>query len=102
LPEAPDKHVSITPLNEGERPPDHFLTFMQHAGAALGAYPGVFSYRFEHFADDKDQPGVHYWALLIWDCVLITVMFIDPLVSASPTRAPADSAYPPVSPLTAE
>jgi hypothetical protein len=77
LPKDLTTYVTMTPASDGEPPPEHFLVFMQHNKVAHGKYPGVFSYRFENFSDDS-KTIVHYWALLLWDCILITVMFHDP------------------------
>ena len=65
--------VSVTPMNEAEQPPEHFLRFMEFSKEAHGQYPGIFSYRFDNFADAGSS--THYWALLLWDAILITVMF---------------------------
>jgi hypothetical protein len=51
---------------------------MEHSTEAHGAYEAVFSYRFEHFKDDANEHSIHYWALLLWDSILITVIFHDP------------------------
>lgn len=78
LPEGLRIWVSLTPVAGGEQqPPEHFLHFMEHNKEAHGAYPGVFSYRFENFAEDG-VGSIHYWALLIWDSILVTVIFHDP------------------------
>jgi hypothetical protein len=66
--------VSLTPPNE--IPPEHFRTFMGLAdNEPQGQYPGVFAYRFQRFTEALD---VHYWALLIWDRIILTVIFHDP------------------------
>jgi hypothetical protein len=68
--------VSLTPPNE--MPPEHFRVFMSVPNEPYGQYPGVFDYRFQRFSEGQD---IHYWALLIWDCIIITVMFHDPKCS---------------------
>jgi hypothetical protein len=78
LPDTLAVSVDMTPLSQGELPPEHFLRFMEHSRVAHGKYPGVFSYRFENFADDPGEHNIHYWALLLWDCILLTVIFHDP------------------------
>ncbi len=75
LPEERVTWVSVTPMNEAEQPPEHFLRFMEFSKEAHGQYPGIFSYRFDNFADAGSS--THYWALLLWDAILITVMFHD-------------------------
>jgi hypothetical protein len=69
--------VSLTP--PGEMPPDHFRVFMSRPdNEPHGQYPGVFDYRFQRFTEVQD---IHYWALLIWDRIIITVIFHDPKCS---------------------
>ena len=34
------------------------------------------SYRFQHFVEAG--VSLHYWALMIWDSILITIQFRDP------------------------
>jgi hypothetical protein len=62
---------------EDHEPPEHFKVFMQLPdNEPYGDYQSVFSYRFQHFV----EAGVnfHYWALLIWDSILVTIQFHDP------------------------
>jgi hypothetical protein len=62
---------------EDPEPPEHFKLFMQLANnEPYGEYQAVFSYRFKHVV----EMGIsfHYWALLIWDSILITLQFPDP------------------------
>jgi hypothetical protein len=70
--------VAVTLTPPGETPPDHFLTFNSIPNIEGGPYPGAFAYRFQRFDDDSAQPVVHYWALLFWDRVIVTVIFHDP------------------------
>ena len=65
--------VTITP--PGERPPDHFVLWMQERDPiSYGEYPGVFAYRFEQF---EEVENMHLWAMLLWDRIIITVSFHD-------------------------
>ena len=41
-----------------------------------GRYGGVFDYRFR--VEDTDFGNLNYWALLIWDRIIIEVYFHDP------------------------
>jgi hypothetical protein len=50
-----------------------------------GQYPGVFDYWFQRFTEVQDD---HYWALLIWDRIIITVIFHDPKCSTVEAPAP--------------
>lgn len=69
--------VSLTP--PGETPPEHFLKFMGvEDHKANGEYPGVFDYRFDKFTDTQTT---YYWALLLWDRVIVTVIFDDPSIA---------------------
>lgn len=76
LPETQKTWVSLTP--RGEVPPEHFKMFMALPNNdPHGLYPGVFDYRFQQFTDDDEEH--HYWALLIWDSVIFTVVFRNPI-----------------------
>jgi hypothetical protein len=74
--------VTLTPL--GERPPEHFEVFNQHQNTngkeVYGKHQGVFEYRFDHYADETVEGvhNMHYWALRLWDAILLTVIFHDP------------------------
>jgi hypothetical protein len=70
--------ITVTPVSEA--PPDHFAIFMKtQPDAPHGKYPGAFSYRFDKYdVQDADAARVfHHWALLLWDRVLVTVIFHD-------------------------
>jgi hypothetical protein len=67
--------VSVTLTAPGEEPPGHFQTFMTVSTKTYGNYPGVFDYRFLHFPEVEQ--GLHYWALLLWDRIICTVVFHD-------------------------
>jgi hypothetical protein len=43
---------------------------------ARGEYPRVFAYFFDRF---MEAWGVHYWGFHLWDSVIITAMFHDPV-----------------------
>lgn len=65
-----DWTVGVTVTAPGEQPPEHFAVFNHLAsGDDLGPYPGIFAYRFV-----KEEAG-QYWALLLWDAVIVTVIF---------------------------
>lgn len=77
-PEKQNTSVSVTPV--GEPLPEHFEMFMQgQVEDAHGRYPGAFSYRWDKYQveDDGISHLLHYWALLLWDRVLLTVIFHD-------------------------
>ncbi|MCR4377145.1 MAG: hypothetical protein NUV50_03510 [Rhodospirillales bacterium] len=68
--------VGVTIIAPNERPPSHFDCFMNVVGnVQYGEYPGVFAYRFHKFIEANN---LHYWAMLLWDRVIITVLFHDP------------------------
>jgi len=75
LPEDWTKSVELHLADERFVPPDHFMAFMSAPNnPAHGAYPGVFSYRFQKFSDANN---LHYWALLILDRILLIATFHD-------------------------
>jgi hypothetical protein len=64
--------VSLTPPNQV--PPEHFRVFVnlpENPSRGHGEYPGVFDYKFQKY------PEGHYWALLFWDRIIMTVLFHD-------------------------
>jgi hypothetical protein len=66
--------VSLTA--PGETPPAHFLHFMRLPDREQhGRYPGAFAYRFDNFIEAGSN--LHYWALLLWDRIIMTVIFHD-------------------------
>lgn len=73
LPEHHTTWVSVTPPDQ--LPPEHFRMFMSLPNESHGLYPGVFAYRFDHFIGPQNT---HYWALLLWDRIIITIIFHDP------------------------
>ena len=71
LPATAALWVSLTP--PGDVPPEHFLHFVGLPdNPSHGRYPGIFDYKFQMF------PEGHYWALLFWDRIIMTVIFHDP------------------------
>ena len=75
LPE--DIHFGYDVTPQGEWPPELFLDVRRLPDDEThGQYPGIFDYRFRVF--EVDAGKMHYWALLIWDCILMTVYFHDP------------------------
>jgi hypothetical protein len=88
LPDNLETSVSLTA--PGETPPDHFLAFNSVPNVEAGPYPGAFAYRFQKFSepDYPNKSTLHYWALLFWDRVIVTVIFHDP---ACPPKAAANA-----------
>jgi len=75
LPTNTTTWVSLTA--PGETPPEHFRHFMSLPDRAQhGRYPGAFAYRFDNFTEAG--ANLHYWAFLLWDRIIITVIFHDP------------------------
>ena len=75
LPDNLTTWVSITPPDQV--PPEHFLMFLSSPeNKPRGQHPGVFDYRFQHYEDDA--ASTQYWALLLWDRIIITILFDDP------------------------
>jgi hypothetical protein len=70
-------------------PPEDVLCFVNIA-QSRGLYPGVFDYKFETFPESNN---LHYWALLLWDRIIIRVVFHDPActcVTCTSARARRD------------
>jgi hypothetical protein len=62
---------------EDPEPPEHFKYFMPIPGnEPHGEYQAVFSYRFHHI--EESGVSFFYWALLLWDSILITLQFPEP------------------------
>jgi hypothetical protein len=60
----------------GSEQPEFFEMYRKERAITFeGEYPDVFAY-FAHRI--KPVWNVHYWGLVLWDAVLITVMFHDP------------------------
>jgi hypothetical protein len=59
----------------GETPPPPDLLCFVHIAKSRGPYPGVFDYKFDQFPVVKN---LHYWSLLLWDRIIIRVIFHDP------------------------
>lgn len=73
LPEKLAVTWTLTGPDDGP-PPDHFLRFTgMPDNPSYGKHPGVFAYQFQVFREM--QPYGHYWALLLWDKLIITVAF---------------------------
>lgn len=88
-----DWTVGVTVTAPNESPPKHFKMFMRLGGIAEhGAYPGVFAYRFHKFPEAND---LHYWAMLLWDRIIITVLFHDPSCSCPECILPPSIDTPP-------
>jgi hypothetical protein len=75
LPKGLITGVTLTPPDQ--EPPDHFKAFMSLPdNEPDGRYPAVFDYRFQNVTEG--QTNAHYWAMLLWDRIIITVVFHDP------------------------
>lgn len=74
LPPLWNCHFTITP--PGEPPPEVF-TVLTDANLlnSRGSYQGVFAYSFHKFPEMND---LHVWAMLLWDRIIVTLMFHDP------------------------
>jgi hypothetical protein len=59
----------------GETPPPSDVLCFVNIAQSRGLYPGVFDYKFEKFPEANN---LHYWALLLWDRIIIRVAFHDP------------------------
>ena len=70
LPEGIKKHIRI--VSPGEQPPPDFFDIIDEP--TKGRDPGVFDYRF---ADSLDY-NFHYWAMLLWDRIILITDFQYP------------------------
>ena len=43
-------------------------------GLIRGKYPSIFAYTFDKFPEVND---LHFWAFLLWDCIIVTAAFHD-------------------------
>lgn len=67
-------------------PPEHFQNFIFNH-PLHGKYPGVMAYRFDDYPEIT--PNGHYWALLFWDRIIITVSFVHTEAAPTPTQTNA-------------
>jgi len=70
LPEGIKKDIRI--VSPGEKPPPDFFDIIDEP--TRGQYSGVFDYRF---TDSLDH-NFHYWALLLWDRIILITAFQYP------------------------
>jgi hypothetical protein len=58
--------------------PDEFFRLYAESGREVirGKYPLVFSYFFDRFTEVW---GMHYWGFHLWDSIIVTAMFHDPV-----------------------
>ena len=70
LPEGIKKNIRI--VSPGEKPPPEFSDIINDP--VRGQYPGVFDYRFT----DSLSHNFHYWALLLWDRIILIIDFQYP------------------------
>lgn len=56
-----------------DRPPDDFFLLAEER--KRGQHPGVFDYKFARFSE---ADNLNYWALLLWDRLILLITFHDP------------------------
>lgn len=71
LEETPN-NLEIVPPDQ--MPPKEFLVGLQDR-PTHGQYPGVFDYKFAKFPEAQN---LNYWAMLLWDRVILSMAFHDP------------------------
>jgi hypothetical protein len=59
----------------GETPPRDDVLLFAKIAQPRGGYPGVIDYKFDKFTESNN---LHYWLLLLWDRIIIRVIFHDP------------------------
>ena len=72
LPEWVPNGLEIIPPDRP--PPKEFLIGLPD-GPIHGQYPGVFDYKFAKF---PDVHNFNYWAMLLWDRIILIMKFHDP------------------------
>lgn len=72
LPESTPNHLEILPP---DKPPSMQFLHALHDKPSLGQYPGVFDYKYITVPQLKD---FHYWGLLLWDRLILTMAFHNP------------------------
>ncbi|WAC27873.1 hypothetical protein [Ancylobacter sp. SL191] len=78
----PSTSMTVFVIPPGNDPPDHYKEMLKHPAESKGNHQGVFAYWYVAF-----DSGVHYWALLLWDKVIITAIFkVDPPPAADATE----------------
>jgi hypothetical protein len=81
----PDKaHKKLEIVLPGKMPPESF--FVLAGDQSRGAYPGVFDYTVAAYPDFH---GLNYWAMLLWDRIILTVTFQDPMCGCAECVAAA-------------
>jgi hypothetical protein len=72
----PEKWATVgVQIFAGEIPPPPDVLCFVNIAQSRGVYPGVFDYKFDKFPEANN---LHYWALLLWDRIIIRVIFHDP------------------------
>jgi hypothetical protein len=72
LPEDTPNGLEIIPPDRA--PPKEFIIALPD-DPIHGRHPGVFDYKFRKFPEVHD---FHYWAMLLWDRLILIIMFHDP------------------------
>lgn len=71
LPEGIPNRLQI--VSPDQPPPPEFLALSD--APVRGQYPGVFDYKFAKF---PEVHNLNYWAMLLWDRVILIMSFHDP------------------------
>lgn len=82
LPATASCSFTVTP--PGEEPPAFFVT-LEKEGQLIkrGRYQGIFAYAYRKFPEAND---LHFWAMLLWDNILVTAAFHDPACECEDCR----------------
>jgi hypothetical protein len=71
----PDKWPTVgVQVFAGTTPPPNDLICFANIAESRGDHPGVFDYKFDTF---PEACNLHYWLLLLWDRIIIRVVFHD-------------------------
>ena len=71
LPEKLELTWTFTGPDDG--PPPQLFQIFDSNHPSYGDYPGVFAYQFDAYPEVT--PNGHYWALMFWDKIIVTVAF---------------------------
>jgi hypothetical protein len=88
LPELTPNHLEM--VSPDRLPPKEFLMALWDT-PSQGQYPGVFDYKFATF---PQLLNFNYWAMLLWDRVILIMSFHDPTCTCSICLTPTGQKTP--------
>lgn len=79
----PEDLLSKVEIHSPDFPPPEIFYMALQNSVEQGVYPGVFDYKFATF---PNLHNLHYWGFLLWDRIIITIIFQDPICGCSECR----------------